>query len=52
MKEIKIPELTCTSCGWTWKPRVEKVYVCPHCHVYTWNKPRPLGKYGKKNAIS
>lgn len=48
--EIKIPELMCTSCGHHWRPRKEVVYVCPKCKVYTWNKPRPRGKYGKRTV--
>lgn len=48
--EIILPELKCTKCGHKWTPRKPKVDVCPNpkCHCTTWNKERPLGKYGKK----
>jgi len=48
--EVKINKLHCTHCGWEWIPRKTTVYVCPHCHVYTWDKPRPRGKYGKRTV--
>ena len=48
--EVKITKLHCTSCGWEWVPRKEKVYVCPKCHVYTWDKPRVRTKNGKRNV--
>lgn len=35
--EVKINKLKCKKCGHEWTPRKEKVYVCPKCHLYTWN---------------
>lgn len=50
MEKIKLPNMKCLRCGWTWTPRVEEVIICPHCKSPYFSRPRKNKlKTNKKN---
>lgn len=35
-RKVKVQQLLCYRCGWTWTPRKPTVHVCPKCHSVRW----------------
>lgn len=39
--KVSLPnKLHCERCGHDWRPRHEKIYICPHCKSAKWNVKR------------
>ncbi len=39
-KKMKLPEMKCNRCGYTWVARIVKPRMCPSCKSFYWNRPR------------